>query len=172
MNERDICSLVESAGVDNLIWYVTYVNNAILFTPLKETLRIKVDDFSSPLTLILIDTFPDTKNLKNLIESITFADSCFVAYVECIATNLPAIGKRLKWEDACRDVAYNFSQLSYFWNTARWNELLLYNISVYSVLATSLKEKNNSKFTDTISLCRGSAMDIAKYLCEGIIYSE
>lgn len=168
--EKEIYSIVISAHVDKLLWYITYVNNAIFFTPLKKEILLKLNTASDSVKDLFYASFGNVRLLDNLMDAIHQGDTLFAAYVESIAIDSPeASAIKLKWSEANKKTAYYLSELTTYWTYIKWQEMLTENVELFSNLTVSLKKKNYAEFTNTVPICRKIALEMADYMSEGLV---
>lgn len=171
MNEEEKLLLqqaLDSFAVDNLLWSIVYLNNAIFNTPLKIDAQKKLLSMGKECKSIIMNIYP-TENGKELVSAIEEYDRLFILYVNQLihgSSQAPLIKER--WKELGDGIAQLLSQINPHWNAMEWRAMINHESDLLDTLACGLHSKNYEIFFNTAPICRRLAFDMSSYMCNGI----
>ena len=166
--ELALYEALETFAVDNLFWSLTFVNNAVFNTPLKEDTKNKLLSLSKNYTTILTSIYPMDK-CNDLTTAMANNNQLFIAYIEhFLRGDSQANTYKQKWKDNGLQIAALLNKLNPYWKTMEWSAMIGHETDLLETIVSNLKSKNYMTFINTAPICRRLAVDMSKYMCTGI----
>ena len=86
-DRANVSSIVMSNSVDRLLWNISYINNAVLSTPLKKNIGNMVSQSNEILKAMYQEAFPQENSVNQLVFYSQVSDKLFIEYVESVVIN-------------------------------------------------------------------------------------
>lgn len=170
INEESlIYNQIMAYSVDEAIWNISYINNAIFNTPLKKDTRSKVFSLNDSMIAIFSEAFPGNNKLNELGVRVLMDSRYFVELVEGNDLRRTAAEIKKDWKENNSNAAKILNELNPYWKYLEFNGMLDQRTDILSLLTSYLKNSYYDLYTELVPIYRRVTLDISNYLIKGIL---